>query len=73
MNHGKKIVFENNKLVVPNYPIIPFILKKNDEMKKNMWDYYQKYTSSYQWIFPSGTWCQLGTYFNEFDYYAPKL
>ena len=42
-------------------------------MKKNMWDYYQKYTSSYQWIFPSGTWCQLGTYFNEFDYYAPKL
>lgn len=45
---------------------------KNVEMKKNIWDYYEKYTSSYQWIFPSGTWCQLGTYFNEFDYYRPK-
>ena len=35
MNHGKKIVFENNKLVVPNYPIIPFI--EGDGIGPDIW------------------------------------
>tara|TARA_B100000809_G_scaffold238162_1_gene258680 strand:- start:11944 stop:13170 length:1227 start_codon:yes stop_codon:yes gene_type:complete len=39
---------------------------------KFIWDNYQKYTSSYQWIFPSGIWCQMGVYLNKMKYYAPK-
>ena len=35
MNHGKKIVFEKNKLVVPNYPIIPFI--EGDGIGPDIW------------------------------------
>lgn len=39
---------------------------------KFIWDNYQKYTSSYQWIFPSGIWCQMGVYLNKMEHYAPK-
>ena len=39
---------------------------------KFIWDNYQKYTSSYQWIFPSGIWCQMGVYLNKMKHYAPK-
>lgn len=39
---------------------------------KFIWENYKKYTSSYQWIFPSGVWCQLGVYFNDFQHYEPK-
>jgi tryptophan halogenase len=40
---------------------------------KFIWDNYQKYSGSYQWIFPDGIWCQLGIYLNKMDHYAPKL
>ncbi|MDP6879211.1 MAG: NADP-dependent isocitrate dehydrogenase [Candidatus Marinimicrobia bacterium] len=35
MDHGKKIVFENNKLIVPNNPIIPFI--EGDGIGPDIW------------------------------------
>jgi len=35
MNHGKKIVFEKNRLVVPNNPIIPFI--EGDGIGSDIW------------------------------------
>ena len=35
MDHGKKIVFENNKLIVPNNPIIPFI--EGDGIGSDIW------------------------------------
>ena len=35
MDHGKKIVFENNKLIVPDNPIIPFI--EGDGIGKDIW------------------------------------
>jgi len=37
-----------------------------------IWDNYQKYTGSYQWVFPDGIWCQLGIYLNQMKNYAPK-
>ncbi len=39
---------------------------------KFIWDNYQKYSGSYQWIFPDGIWCQMGIYLNKMEYYAPK-
>jgi len=35
MDHGKKIVFENNKLIVPDNPIIPFI--EGDGIGPDIW------------------------------------
>ena len=41
--------------------------------ENSIWDNYQKYTGSYQWIFPDGVWAQMGVYLNKMDQYAPKL
>ena len=41
--------------------------------EKFIWNNYQKYTGSYQWIFPDGVWAQMGIYLNRMDHYAPKL
>ena len=35
MDHGKKIIFEGNKLIVPNNPIIPFI--EGDGIGADIW------------------------------------
>ena len=41
--------------------------------EKFIWNNYQKYSGSYQWIFPDGVWAQMGIYLNKMDHYAPKF
>jgi len=41
--------------------------------EKFIWENYQKYTGSYQWIFPDGIWCQMGIYLNQMKEYVPKI
>tara|TARA_B100001939_G_C16947423_1_gene620881 strand:+ start:1666 stop:2892 length:1227 start_codon:yes stop_codon:yes gene_type:complete len=40
--------------------------------EKFIWNNYQKYSGSYQWIFPDGVWAQMGIYLNKMEHYAPK-
>ena len=46
------------------------ITQERPKYSKLLWDYYKKYSSEFQNIFPSGIWAQQGIYFNTHkDYY----
>ena len=43
-----------------------------DECSKMLWDNYHSKSNKYTNLFPSGIWCQLGVYLDDFKYYRSK-
>ena len=43
-----------------------------DDCSKMLWKNYQSNSNKYTNLFPSGIWCQLGVYLDDFKYYSPK-